>query len=70
VDNHGIIGMIASESPISQLSESELLTFPLWHLSVAMGNKSVTEVGGFDHTFERNVQFSLKGPWQQFVVVR
>lgn len=30
VDKHGIIGMIASETPIPQLSDAEILTFPLW----------------------------------------
>jgi len=69
-DTHGLVGAIASESPLSELSDPELMTFLLWHLSVAINNKDVTKVGYGDHLFLSLVQDAVKLPWVQYVIVR
>ena len=58
-DQKGLIGAIASETPLSMLSDSELMMLPLWHLTVAMDHPNVTDVGYSDVFFQGMVQFTI-----------
>ncbi len=69
-DKHGLVGAIASESPLSELSNPELMTFLLWHLSVAINNNDVTQVGYGDRLFQSLVQDAAKPPWVQYIIDR
>jgi len=70
VDQKGVIGAIASETPLSTLTDNQLLMLPLWHMTVAMNNKDVTHVTFNDSFFQELMQFAIKPPWVQFTIVR
>jgi len=69
VDQKGIIGMIASEKPFSELTDFELRMLPIWHIAVVMHNADVTKAG-FDQFVQEQVQMADKQPWPQLTIER
>ena len=69
MEGHQAISLMASDTPLSQLTDQELLVFPLWFTSNAVDNPNVY-AAGFTGAVQRDIQFAMKASPPQFVVNR